>query len=294
MTSRDDFADSETLVKYLASQLQRGRLALILGAGLSVPFGLPDWIGLINRLYEMQGANVPPGQTPPRLAEYFRVTYFPRDKPGYIRAVQQALYRGVNADFEVLRKNDTLAAIASLIMAPRRGSTSEVYTFNFDNLLEIFLNYHGFVTASLSGARFWAGYADARVCHPHGMLPFDRGHACSEDIVFDQASYSAVVGKESDPWHQRMRVCMAEHTCLFIGLSGRDVNLDSLLHAVRDKHASRDDNTAFWGVSFSAGDEKVDRTIWEERGVFVHQLRSYEDLGKFLFGICQEAAKQAR
>ena len=294
MTSKDDFRDLDQLREYLATQLRQGRLTLILGAGISIPFALPDWVLLIKRLYSTKHVK-PTKDTPANLAEHFRATYYKNNSPGFLKAVRKALYGGVKVDFDILRRNKTLVGIGSLIMASRRGSTSDVYTFNFDNLLELYLEYHGFVTASLYNDRFWGGYADAKIFHPHGMLPFDASIAPSKDIVFDQASYSAVVGKENNPWRQRILTSMRANTCLFIGLSGRDMNLDSLLYSVKDHHASLDQNTAYWGVTFSTAGDAVARTRWQERGIFYHQIKNYDDdLPGFLFGVCQEAARKSK
>ena len=193
-----------------------------------------------------------------------------------------------------MRKNMTLAAIASLVMASHRGSASEVVTFNFDNLLEIYLAYHGFVTASVFHEQNWAGYADVSVYHPHGMIPFSLEHDHSETVVFDQESYMAVVGKEGNLWRQLVLTLMRRRTCLFIGLSGKDINLDSILSDTRSVHASHSDNSAFWGVTFSTTDDPVMSGQWESRGVFYKVIKDYEkSLPEFLFGVCQDAARSA-
>jgi len=288
----DDFNDRGQLVDYLAHQLVYGRLALVLGAGISRPFGLPSWEDLITGLFATRGST-PPAEPPERQAEFFRLQYYAADAKGFMDAVHDVLYNNVKVDFAALRANGTLAAIGSLVMASRRGSASDVITFNFDNLLEIFLNYHGFVTASVFHRAHWMQGADVTIYHPHGLIPFNptQERSRGEELVFDQASYSAIVGKADDPWRQTALTILRRRTCLFLGLSGKDNNLDSILKECRDQHASRDQNTAYWGATFSVDDDVVARTIWQQRGVFYNKIASYDnDLPDFMFAICQKAA----
>lgn len=294
MTTIDDFRDEITLQRYLARQLRNGRLSLVLGAGLSVPFGLPDWETLVKNLFELKGSTPPAGETLERSVEYFKRTHYPTDGAGFIAALHKALYKGVSVDFAALRSNLTLAAIGSLVMASRRGSICSAITFNFDNLLELFLRYHGFVTSAVISASQWGQYSDVSVFHPHGFVPFNLSEKSSDAVVLDQHSYSSIVGNETNPWRQLVLSSMRRATCIFIGLSGDDRNLDSILQAVKEHHATRCDGTAYWGVTFSTQDAPVAESIWRGRGVYYMKVADYaQSLPTFLFGICQEAAKHA-
>ncbi len=292
MACHDDFNARQQLIDYLAYQLVHGRLALVLGAGISVPFGLPDWERLIKQLFDNKSVS-PPSGPPEWQVEYFRVKYYKADSRGFVDAIHKVLYDHVKADFSTLRGNGTLTAIGSLVMASRRGSASDVITFNFDNLLEMFLGYHGFVTASIFTKSHWAQAVDVTIYHPHGLIPFDPNQERSDggDVIFDQSSYSSVVGKADDPWRQTVLTILRRRTCLFIGLSGKDDNLDSMMKECRNQHACRDENTAYWGVTFSTNDDDVARTIWQERGIFYNRIADYaQDLPEFLFAICQKSA----
>ena len=87
-----------------------------------------------------------------------------------------------------------------------------------------------------------------------------------------------------------MMPALRRRTFVFIGLSGDDANLDSLLVDVRDSHASLRENTAYWGVTFKKSPAQAD-PHWEPRGVFVKAVKDYDsDLPRILFAICQEAA----
>jgi hypothetical protein len=289
MPTRDDFSDEPTLIRYMASQLVRGRLALVLGAGISMPFGLPSWEILIERLFE--GKEKPDGDFSLQvLAEYYRRTFHDDDYEGYINAIHRALYKDCEVSLNAMRTNPTLSAVGALVMASRRGNVSNVITFNFDDLLETFLSYHGCVTKSLFDYPHWAEYSDVTVYHPHGMIPYDKEKGYSKSIIFDQLSYSEVIGKENKPWYQLIATIMRSHTSLFIGLSGTDGNLDSMLASVHNEHAALLDRTPYWGLTFSTEDSVVRAGQWEQRGIYYKGTANYEEkLSKFIFSVCQEA-----
>ena len=291
----DDFDNRSNLTAYLGSQLYHGRLALILGAGIPKPFGLPEWDDLISSLFDSVGEPVPSGKTATQAAEYFRLQHFKNAPEGFKSAVHKALYKSANADFNSMRANGTLAAFGALVMSSRRGNTSDVINFNFDNLLELYLEYHGFVTDSVTTDVHWTQAADVNIFHPHGFLPVDPHETKSDEIILDQRSFSKVVGRDSNLWRQVAMTIFRRRTCLFVGLSGEDPNLDSMLIEAQENHASKLENTCYWGVKFSASDDDVERQLWQNRGVYFQQVKDYkDDLPSFIFEICQNASAMAK
>ena len=244
-----------------------GAACIILGAGLSKPFGLPDWPELLFRLYAAKGETCP-SDTPERQAEYFRATHYKNDVQGLLNAVYDGLYAKATYGFSELRKNNTLAAIGALIMASQRGSVADVVTFNYDDLLELYLKYHGFVVASIHRRTHWHQSADVTLYHPHGFLPTNPSDTRSDDIVLDQSSYSQVIGKDNDVWRQTILNIMRRKTCIFIGISGQDNNLDSMMHECQKQHASSQESSTYWGVTVSTSGDKVPATLWQRRGVY--------------------------
>jgi SIR2-like domain len=289
MVMRESFEDRDTQLNFLASQLKCGRLALVLGAGVSQPMGLPEWPNLVDRLFASKGSAPPAGNIEITLrADQFRSKYYANDFPGYIKSIRAALYDGINFDFKDLRHNDTLAAIAALVMASNRRNTSKVITFNWDNLLEVYLAYHGFMVSSVFQDRHWNSNADVTIYHPHGFVP-NGSSEHSEHLIFDRRSYSEVTGKAEDFWNQHLITIMRTHTCLFIGLSGEDPRLDSHIISCQKDHISLKDRNAFWSVSFSRKESEAD--YWESRSIYCNKLTDWKELPEMLFTICQKAAK---
>lgn len=297
------FNERESLLDLLAQQLSNGRLALFLGAGVTMELqasddglwmGLPNWPTLIKKLYATKGATPPDNATLLMAAQYFR-QHHTTSKDEYLEAVQSALFSGVDLDFSVVRKNDLLGALGALVMSSLRGRVAEVFTFNYDDVLERYLEYHGLVAEPIIEPHFWASSADVVVHHPHGFLPSpgSRHSQTSDDIIFDFKSYAVTTGRSDERWNQKMETVMQSHTCLFIGLSTEDIRVASLMHASKGKHAYDPARDGYWGVAFNTSD--ADRQEWADRGIFLFKLADYRvDLPAFLFQICQRAAKMRR
>lgn len=287
----DSWTDREQLTTHLGQELMSGRLAIVLGAGVSKPMNLPDWDELLDRMFTTAGLDRPTAKEPKRQAEFFLDAACKGDRQLLIRAVHQALYAAVRSSISIMRRNDTLAAIGALVMASKRGSAAFVVTFNYDDLLERYLEFHGFVTTSVTSTRHWASSADVVIFHPHGFIPLTDDRPASEDIVLDLTSYTKIIGNEADPWRQELLTLLRTHTCLFIGISGDDDNMDSLLFRAHGEHAIQSDGLPFWGVRFSTDTSAVDTAYWGKRGLKNFPVRDYhDDLPNFLFEVCQAAA----
>jgi hypothetical protein len=283
--------DETNIIDYLSRQLLNGKLALVLGAGISAPFGLSDWPTLIERLYTAKDDNPDPEISLEEQAEYFRSTYFSGDDLGFKEIVRDSLYKDYIHDFIELHKNQTIAAIGALVMASFRGNVSRLITLNFDNLLEIYLQYYGYVVSSICNEKHWNSKSDVTIFHPHGYLPIEGTGDFSKKIVFDQESYLQVIGNKDNLWFQKVTTILRSHTCLFIGLSGNDQNLKQLLYYANENHAYEKDQVLYWGIRMTTDDNERKRKIWGNRGVFSLILENYDEhLPEILFQICQKAA----
>jgi hypothetical protein len=287
MNPPDAWRDQANLTEYLARQLVDGRLGLFLGAGISKSYGLPTWADLLDRLRALH--DQPPLEKGDDLIEKataLKARYYRAREAAYIDDVERVLYDGVSLDLEKLRKIDLLSSIGSLVMASRRGSASQVITLNFDDLLEIYLEFHGFMTDSVISERFWASKADVTIYHPHGLIPLAK-RARSKSIVLGTADFLEIM--QQGPWRHTLLGLMRSRTFLYMGLSGRDIHLQSLLLDLKKSHASVDDRIAFHGVRFAVkGDEDM-KDILDEVGVYTCELETHDHLPHFLFGICQKA-----
>lgn len=286
----------KTAVTYLADALKRGVLVLILGAGVSIGEGLPDWVELVHRLRTRAG--LPFDQTVSGISadelqlavdEVFR-DYCKKDKKHFARLVRESLYDGVTLTSELLR-SELLIALGLLMMGSRRGSVRRVVSFNFDSILEWYISLCGFVPRVVVNPPALEGAEDVRIYHPNGFLPHpDQNIDGSEFVILTSDSINLRLGTSGDEWFELVRHLLRTSVCLFVGMSVRsfrDRGLAPLLLKVGDE--LRDSRpTGFWLLPGSM-DAKINREFLSSH-VIPLTLDGYGDVPKFLLSICKEAA----
>ncbi len=301
--SKTQFRSNRAYVaEFLAEALTQNRLALFLGSGVSRDLysvkrkkcGLPSWEQLVRGLYQSRRMKIPTGTNYIQQVEDFRNRFLSRGNSTtdeFYALVQKLLYLNLAFDFSVINRHPTLAAIGALVAHSRRGSVKQLFTLNFDDIVERFLRYQGVLATPVIEEKFWSRSADILVHHPHGFLaspgsPFEQR---SSFLVFDQESYARQ--NPDDRWNQSMEVAMQSHICLFIGLGRDDFHLKQLV-ARWAKHAFKVDHDGYWGVVLRAGPSEAEVREWKRYHLHVETLANYHsDLPSFLFQICQRAAK---
>ena len=299
--SKASFRDRAFVVRYLARALRESRLAVFLGSGVSrdlvnsgaAAIGLPTWRTLIRRLYVSSGRRAPSGKNYVQQAEDFKNWFLETRTFGQLQdAIQKALYEHVVLDFAAIRQNATLSGIGALVAQSRRGHASEVFTFNFDDILERYLGYYGVIARPIIEEKFWARAADVLVHHPHGFLP-SPGSSFAERssfLVFDERSY--LQQHPDTRWNQRMEVAMQANVCLFVGLGRDDIHLKQLVERTSTRHAFVPAKDGYWGIVLRADPTPEEVRDWRQYHVHVEAVKNYgEDLPTVLFNICQEAAR---
>jgi len=286
----DSWRDEGTLIEWAATQLARGRLALVLGAGASHGFGFPGWSELTDRLFRAAGVVRPTGTTDDAAAEMLLHEAAGGDDVRFASLVRDALYRGYDFDPSAISSVSLLAAIGTLCLASSRGRAAYVVTYNFDVVLEEYLRYFGIRVDTVAEAPAWNSTADVRILHPHGALhpkgPVTRG------VVYCLTHFDRIIGNAAEAWHRIQLDVFSSHTCIFIGLSGEDRNLSSLLTKTKDSHACRRDGHHYWGIRLTRSGAENDH-IWRPRGVHNHVLVDYDRIAPFLLAVCRRAAELA-
>jgi hypothetical protein len=294
MALSHSWEDEDLLQNHLGTQLLAGRMALVLGSGISQPFGLPGWEALLDGLYATAAVPRPQELTTNQQAELFLIEHCDRDKTRYRAIIKKVLY--ANLDISSWAANPALVGIGALAMSSARGNAGNIITFNFDDILEMYLESHGFVVDSVVESKFWDSNADVQVYHPHGLLAFRPEVTDSASIVLEQMAFSAALhGEPGRLWRSKMLGILRTNTCLFIGLSGADSNLESFLYECRNDHVAYRDELAYWGVRLTTSNSDAEDQIWAERGVATWRLADYNKaLPSFLLAICRTAANLRR
>lgn len=314
MSNIDIWDNRESLLSHLAHQLNNCRLSLVLGAGISKALELPSWDELLEEMgyhiTEEFGITISPDiKSNEEKADFFRKIYDDQSRyQDYLQLVQHSLYnKSKGVDFEKLNERKVLDAIAALCIPSRRGFVKDIITFNFDNILEIYLRYYGIISHSPLTGNQWRKNADVNIYHIHGFLPKDMPLShCSKRIIFDSESYQCQTSFSTWEWAPHISSVLRTTTAVFIGLSGHDRNLERFMKDSNAKHAYRDYSyDSFWGVSFIRKKDNMAGTIklWKKWGIYPIIISGNDDkkgcthdefedgIKSFLFSISQKAAE---
>ena len=287
---RDVYAkDSRLCLAALAEALTRGELALFLGAGVSKPFGLPSWPELIRLCCARHGID---SSRVLDDASFDALTAV----AGQIRAavtgdaelhatVRACLY---SADHQSRRTKPSpmLSAIGALTMGSKRGRIREVWTLNYDDMLEWYLRMHGFVAQVVTRAPSLLRDPDVMIFHPHGFLPFDeRNGPDSSELVFTDTSYAKRSLKVDESWRVSVQRLLRTRILIVIGMSWTDLLIKQLMMDASTEITERP--IAFWFFKSEANDPDLEQCL--RHNVVPITFKSYDDMPAFLLGTCERA-----
>lgn len=275
----------------IAECLKEGTLKLILGAGISMAFGLPNWPDLIfkciNALQSAKGENLIE-------REDFDKNFTRNEKnlnqydsePTFSQIVRDSLYSEMPPDLEdlLLQGAPGLLAIAALCTGTTRGRVKHIFTLNFDDILEQYLSLLGLKVNSGSSFIRENFNADIRIDHLHGYLP--RNEDNLSDIVFSPRSYTARYAQTHgfDDWFVSQWV---GSKLLLIGLSGSDQLLQT--NAIKHKNLLNNDEVHGYALltPHAYEDNHLDLV---SNGICPIKIPACE-IPKFLLSCCQLASE---
>lgn len=230
-----------------------GGITLVIGAGVSISRGVPDWCSLARSMWfqtfkehALEGSKEISAQLLPIM---FELVYRKLGKKNFIDALQHNLYAEVyypHDDDQFAQSSESLAVIARLIVQEYdRGPTGRidsVITLNADNLIE-----QGIYTVAgrtrwkrmlsqpifRSIARGTHDYSSIvprpiPIFHIHGYLP-PAHHRIARQVdhtfVFTDAQYWSTSASALAFANRLVAYTLSEGRCIFIGLSMTDINL---------------------------------------------------------------------
>lgn len=247
---------SEGAAEALRRAWKEGRLTPFLGAGVSAPYGLPQWQDLVMRIlidesWQAFGEFWKNYQTPlavwmsenfdfglESLARFaksrFAVNTGTPRRSQFNQYVAEKMYE--RAPVGRPAQETSLGVVADLIAESERRpggrAIPAVVTLNFDDLLEQELAERQVRAEPVyDGRRRKAGRL--AVIHAHGFLPRGRKPPAS-DLIFTEDDYNRFA-LQTVHWAQvEMMSRLRNGTALFVGMSMSDTNLRRLLDATRD------------------------------------------------------------
>lgn len=245
--------DRDGRVADLASVYSEGNVTLMLGAGVSIDAGLPDWSTLLDSLFvhlltrefasgsdirdEEIGAIVKrlrdvDDPSPLMTARYIRkglAAGSVNRAEEFHSVVANVLYRGKRVNLA----NSWIKAISKMIRPRRTGAKIRaVVSYNFDDLLEKELMASGDRYRSIFREGDSPSHEELPIYHAHGFLPEDRsGYENLEEsrLVFSEEGYHEIY-VDAYHWSNLVQLnLLRDSTCIFVGLSLTDPNLRRLL-----------------------------------------------------------------
>jgi len=240
---------------------QHRQLVLFLGAGVSIPYGLPSWKSLVLELLfeQAQGTRRLGSMLPHyrRAVASWMTDYFDYDPLVLARMVERDLRLrssripatnrptdGVDlflsrlrthmyANYRVPTGRTLLTAIGELIGKNNsRCGVDSVVTFNFDDLLEAELLRRRVAVKPVTSENRQQG-GGLRIIHPHGFVPRE-GPISRQNIVFTEPDYHKLTESVFHWGLSEIVDRLRKNTVLFIGLSMSDPSLRRLLDASRN------------------------------------------------------------
>jgi hypothetical protein len=244
----------------LIASSHRGGVTLVIGAGVSLSRGLPNWEELAEKLWRAAfGRRRSPWQTadeshsprhvPQFLPIIFELAYRQLGERKFIEALQKHLYAGArypSKDRKFKQSDETLAVLGRLLVQEYRRAgrrrIDAVITFNVDDLIEQ-------AVAVMSGVEnpsfdkelvrvvarpthsFLGGPARRPIplYHVHGFVPSNHmvRHGLHFDhmLVFTDTQYWATSGATATFANRILSSALGEGRCVFIGLSMTDINI---------------------------------------------------------------------
>jgi hypothetical protein len=238
-------------VMHLRDREKAGRLALGLGAGVSLDLGFPNWNQLVERLAkheEFKGAHLPETaslttktqaliqhlerMSGDRFAASAEVEREVRYR--WTKLLHEALYDGVSQDpAELCNAHPYLYYfLDSIKNAPL------TINYNFDDSIERMLSHAYSAEQESTSERVyetvWEASTQFRrskgvIYHPNGFLPLTLVEGFSERIVFSEGEFADQLIDVMSGHYATLASHLTNYTCLFLGLSLSDSTLKHLL-----------------------------------------------------------------
>jgi type I restriction-modification system DNA methylase subunit len=222
----------------------KDNLVLFLGAGCSVGDEIPNWNKLLeNLLFDLFNEHIEDEDLLNRLElinkddKFFKIKE-KLDKSNLMlgrfikemldeRFTEQTRMSLYNNDIRDICGNSTLNAISDFIR-DNKDSINGIITYNFDDLLEFYLDKRHINYNSIYNGGINPSQDQIPIYHVHGYLPKDIVVE-NDSVIFGEKEYHIQYG-DPHSWQNMIPLkFLREKTVLFIGLSMDDPNLRRLL-----------------------------------------------------------------
>lgn len=215
------------------------RCALILGNGVSIPFGSDTWRDTIKNMADFLRPSLIENSeavmdslsnSTYAISSFVKSALFDaglEDK--YYEAIRYSIYRKYNS---LMHKERTLVKVIS--DAKRTYGSLPVLTYNYDTFIErqYWYDSEGASLNYISGDESKHHLHDS-VIHLHGYISYKKNN--KNDIVLTDDEYFDTYFSKKNDWSRKLqKEVLLKYKCLFIGSSMSDIFQMSLISEVKE------------------------------------------------------------
>ncbi len=298
------------VLREVRDQHRDGRLGFLVGAGLSVPIGLPGWAAFNESLLlEAIGRHSPGGAAQARALSRAYLDLLQGQSLAAVDLVRQrvgadfhVVLRGALYEREQLRKfqpTEVHYALARLALDSQPPYPC-LHTTNYDDLLELTI-------ANMVGKRPRAVHATRRssadgprVVHLHGYFPYDFPGAAEDkrlaaELVASDLDYHRLSNEHAAWTNRELMTLLDSRSVLIVGMSLTDPNVRRLLAYLSEHKKSHDEAHDHFVIlqqrpPMESSDhqrasemlEEDEYKFWHGQGVKILRLSSWDGLNYLL------------
>lgn len=303
--------DQDKCFDIIVNSLKNGSLNLIIGAGVSMSTnisatteydcldtvkpinrGFPSWIDLAKNSCKSASLDFDFAKSSDNKYILSKLEdirdYCAEKRIDFNEFIKDNLYKNVIYNIDSL-KTDLLIAIGALVMNSSRSSLTNVVNYNFDDILEWYLTYHGFDLQIISEVNKVIYSSDTIFYHPHGFLPYSElfRESTSEKIILSNRDYVSAKWNE-DFWNSIQRNIFSSKINLFIGLSGEDTHIEDICQYSYEKIVEKERILGVMIQCIKNRDEKIEKQN-NRNGIVIYYINNYADLPNLLLKIVRTA-----
>jgi hypothetical protein len=244
----------------ISKETRKGGITLVLGAGISMSRGIPNWDSLAREVWtvafgqrhspwDVPAGSQSPRETPQFLPMVFELAAYQLGEEYFLEVLRGSIYRNARYpedDPKFIQSSESLAVIARIIVQEHQRKDqrriNSIITLNADDLIEQAVFHVAGARSSAQQlsilraiARPTHTYLEKLSPHPipvyhiHGYMPSGRlkvfGTHFEHMLVFTDAQYWSTSASGVTFANRVMSSALSEGRCLFIGLSMTDINL---------------------------------------------------------------------
>lgn len=242
----------QQIINKLITYYEKQNLVIVLGAGVSMGFGVPDWNTLLQKLMITTIQKAKRASTvlsklfttifspSPLIAGRYLQQYYDDKKLSFEEAVRKVLYAEININ----KPSALMDEIVRFCVAPGKSPNLNcIITYNFDDILEQKLAKVGIPVEykSIYGIGMNSD-GHLPIYHVHGFLQQKGKLNDQNQITFGESIYHKQY-TDIYSWNNMVQINkFRDSNCLFIGSSLTDPNIRRLLDIAKQQKDKRGEN----------------------------------------------------